>query len=228
MNTAVIVPWRPGCPHRERALNWTLARYSDTLPDVPVVLGGCDPQVPFNRSAAILDGVGQTDADVLIVTDGDCWSSGLFEALGVVVAGAGWAVPHRMLCRLTADATERVLAGEAPEDQDDFAERPYRGHEAGTLLVIRRDVLLDVPPDVRFRAWGQEDDAWALALRALVGKPWRGDRPIFHLWHPPQPRKNRAVGSDDNLRLYRRYRQARHPDRMRALVEEAKHAAHAS
>lgn len=156
------------------------------------------------------------------MSDGDCWSDGIHEALQHVDS-AGWAVPHRMLCRLTEAATSRVLAGEAVDEQDDFAERPYKGFECGTLFVARRDVLLDVPPDVRFVGWGQEEQSLSLALNCLIGPPWRGRPPCFHLWHPPQPRRSRGIGNDANLALYRRYRSARNdPVRMRALVDEAK------
>lgn len=223
MTVAIVIPWMPGCPHRERALQWTLEQYRAEFPDAEIILSGCNPDLPFNRSEAILSGAHQTAADTIIVADGDCYSPGIRAAVAAVEAGTPWAVPHLMLCRFTEAASERVLAGERPEDQDDFAERPYKGYEAGTLLVIRRDVILDVPPDVRLIGWGQDDQCWALALRALVSAPLRGTDPCWHLWHPPQTRKNRAVGSDANLALYKRYKAVRHdPNRMRALVNEAK------
>jgi hypothetical protein len=199
------------------------ARYRDAFPDVDIILGDCNPDLPFNRSEAILDGASKTTADTLILADGDCWSDGTHEAVAAVENGAPWAVPHLMLCRLSAEATERVLAGENPEDQDDFAERPYKGHEAGTLLVMNRATLEDIPPPVGMVGWGQDDDAWALALRCLIGPPVRGRQPCWHLHHPPQPRRSRGIGNDANLALYRRYKIARHdPARMRALVDEAK------
>lgn len=223
MKIAVVIPYRPDGGQRDRLLAWTSQRYAEALPDVPVVLGDCNPDRPFNRAEGIVTGALRVDADVLIVADGDCWSDGIFDAIEQVRSGTPWAVPHLRLHRLTEQATERVLAGGRPEDQDDYAERPYKGHAAGTLLVIPRSTLLDVPPDVRMTGWGQEDDAWALALRGLVGKPWRGEEPCWHLWHAPQPRRDRGVGNETNLALYRRYKACRYdPVRMRALVEEGK------
>lgn len=223
MTVAVVIPWTPGCPHRERALAWTVKRYEVEFPDAEIILGGCNPDLPFNRSEAILDGARRSAADTLIVADGDCWSNGIRWAVDTVAGGVPWAVPHLMLCRLSQEATERVLEGEAPEDQEEYAERPYKGYEAGTLLVIRRDVVLDVPPEVRLVGWGQDDQCWALALRALIAPPVRGADPCFHLWHPPQPRRSRAVGNDANLALYRRYKAVRQdPVRMRRLVDESK------
>lgn len=221
MKTTVAIPWRGGCEHRDAALRWTIGRYADTFADVELIFGACDPDVPFNRAEAILDAARKTDRDVLIVADADCFTSGLVDAVNTVRDGAPWAVPHLMLHRLSQAATERVLAGEPPEEQTELNERPYRGHETGTLLVIRREVLFDVPPDVRMVGWGQEDDAWAMALRTLVGPPWRGTQPLWHLWHPPQPRISRRVGTRENDKLLRRYAAARRkPDAMRALIAE--------
>lgn len=223
MTVAVVIPWRPGCPHREAALEWTLKRYALTLPGAEVIPGACDPGLPFNRAQAILDGASRTDADVVIVADGDCWSDGVFEALEQVERGEAWAVPHRMLRRLSERATRAVLAGDGAWDQVDMDEPPYKGFETGTLVVIRREVLLDVPPDVRCIGWGQEDQCWSLALRALIGPPWRGTAPCWHLWHPAQPRQSRSIGNQDGLRLLKRYESARHkPAVMRALVDESK------
>lgn len=223
MTVAVIIPWRSGDLARQRALDWVTERYNDAFPAAELILGGCNPDVAFNRCEAILDGARRTSAETLIVADGDCWTEGIHEAVAMVEQGAAWAIPHRMLCRLTEHATEQVLAGARLEDQEDFAERPYVGFEAGTLFVIRRDVLFDVPPDVRFIGWGQEEQALSLALRCLVAAPWRGKANCFHLWHPPQLRRNRGIGNDANLKLYRRYKVARHISaRMRALVDESK------
>jgi hypothetical protein len=222
----VVMSWRDvGCPHRTQALHWTLQKWM--LAGYHVTLSGADDGQSWNRAHDVTPPIERSTAGIVVVADADCWTDGIHDAIAAVEAGAPWAVPHRMLCRLGPEATERVLAGGLPEDQDDFAERPYKGHEAGTMFVIRRDVYLDCPLDPRFVGWGQEDDALSLALRLLHAPPWRGTAPLWHLWHPAQPRKNRGIGSDENLALYRRYRVARHDvGRMRRIVDEAK-AVHA-
>lgn len=222
MTTAVIVPWLPGCPHRERAWEWVQRQYSENHPTWEIVTGSPEP---FSRSRGILEAARKTDADVLVVSDADvyCDPSEAVDAAGE----HGWAVPHLFLHRLSEASTACVLAGEdwrgLPLSTDNAQDsKPYKGNEAGTLLVIRQDVLEDVPPDPRYVSWGQEDTSWSKALRVLVGPPWRGDRDLPHLYHPPASRLSRVKGSEENMQLYRRYKQARHPQLMRRLVDEAK------
>lgn len=225
MSVAVVIPWRAGCEWRERALAWVTSRYQAAFPDAEVVLGACAHGGAFNRSQAILDGATKTFADVIVVADGDCWSDGLPAALDGVF-DAGWAVPHRLVHRLSCDSTDRVLAGDEwrglPLSDDNAQDaKPYVGNETGTLVAVHRDVLNEVPPDRRFVGWGGEDQAWAIALNTLVGKPWRGTADLVHLWHPPQPRLNRVVGNQANRALYRRYIAARgNRQRMRELLDE--------
>lgn len=225
MKVSIVVPYRAGCPHRDAAWDFVRARYSDEFPSWDVVVGQSSDG-PYNRAEAILDGARKASGDVLLVADADVWCDP--TAAVETARDSGWAVPHLMLHRLSCESTKLVLMGfdwrglplstDNPQDS-----KPYKGNETGTILAIRRDVLLDVPPDIRFVGWGQEDVAWGLALRTLVGQPWRGSEDLMHLWHPPQPRKSRVVGNDVSLELVRRYRKAR-GDRaaMRALIEEAR------
>lgn len=149
--------------------------------------------------------------------------------LGVLRATElGWSVPNGLLHRLSPDSTLRLLAGESwqglPLSTDNPQDsKPYRVHAAGTLLAITAEAFDVAPPDPRFVKWGSEDDAWALALRTLVGKPWRGDADLVHLWHPAEARKSRVTGNENNRQLLRRYKACgRSADLMRGLIEEAK------
>lgn len=225
MSVAVVIPYRAGCPHREAALQWTEVQFGRYMRR-KIILGDCDPDQPFNRAEAIIDGARKTDADVLIVSDADCWTWGLDEALGAIERGAAWAIPHSKLRRLNEASTRRVLDGDEPARGMKLEQSPYTGYEAGTLLVIRRNVLLEVPPDQRFVGWGHEEQAWSHALTTLVSPPWRAtSESLWHLWHPPQQRKSRSSGSDENKALLQRYKAARlKPAAMRALVHEAKEA----
>jgi hypothetical protein len=125
------------------------------------------------------------------------------------------------------EGTAAVLAG-APWQDQPLAQQPYKGIEGGGVVVASRQVLEAVPLDVRFIGWGGEDEAHAIALRALVGEPWRGDADLIHLYHPPQPRMTRRRGSRENWELRRRYFAAsKDPRAMRALIEESRDACQA-
>ena len=222
MTVSVLVPWRPGCEYRERAFQFMRNRIARAHPSWELVVGECAPG-PFNRSAAILDAAGKASpgADVYVVHDADVFLEGDLAESVEAARSSGWAVPHKMLHRLADDASAAVLAGVDWRGLP-VAQKPYRGNEAGTLIVLTRDVLDLVSPDRRFVGWGQEDDAWALALRCLIGEPTRGSDDLVHLWHPPQERLNRRIGNQAGKALLSRYRRAAsNPDAMRALIEEA-------
>jgi hypothetical protein len=195
---------------------------------VTVAAGG----EPWCKGRALWNAIRRSHADVLVIHDADCWTDGLEAAVAACAAPSGdsWAIPHRTLRRLSDDGTAAVLAGADWRDQP-LAERPYVGVVGGGVVCIRRDVALDVPMDPRMVGWGGDDEAWAMALWMLHGPPWRGDSDLVHLYHPPQRRLNRRIGSEENWALYQRYRQARR-DRalMLQLVAEAhyelEHAPH--
>jgi hypothetical protein len=218
-STLVAIPWQGSCPHRCAALSWVLRQWSDTDYRINVGTSGEDTWVKARAVDVAIAGV---QTDVLIVADADVWTTGVGEAVDAVRAGAPWAIPHDMLYRLTPGATARVLAGEPPSTALPTVEPPYGGRPGGGVVVLRRDVYEQCPIDPRFRGWGHEDEAWALALTALFGEPVRLDHPMWHLWHPPQPRISRGLGSAESEQLYRRYsKAARHPDLMRSLLSQA-------
>lgn len=220
MTVEVIIPWRGGCPHREAALAWVLehwarSSYTITIADAP--------EGDWCKAAAVTPAAEASTAEVIVVADADVWCDGVpaaVERLGEYE----WAIPHQMVFRLDEPSTVAVLAGASPVDST-FAERPYKGLAGGGIIATRRDVYLDTPLDPRFIGWGQEDEAINIALTELHGRAWRGTDPLYHLWHPPQTRQSRGIGSDANAALYRRYKASRHnPERMRELLDEAKGA----
>lgn len=223
MNVAVLVPWKPGCPWREKAWGWVQDRFAEQHPTWEIITGTTDVE-GFSRTQAILDARSRTDAEVFVITDADVWTDGLADAVDQADEH-GWAIPHWLIHRLAESSTLVLFGGRdwrglnlSTDNSQDS--RPYRGHEAGTLLVTTAEAFDTAPPDPRFVGWGQEDDAWALALNRLIGKPWRGDADLVHLWHPAEPRKSRVIGNDANRALLRRYRAAKTTEAMSALIDE--------
>ncbi len=230
----VAIPWASWCPHRQAALSW-VARQWGALGVVPVL--GSPGTDEWCKAKAVANAIaghpGDDRPDILVVADADAWSPGVAEAIQRVRAGAPWVIPHHKVHRLNPEATADVLDGRPPHtgmplDQSFGPDIPgiaYAGVMGGGIVVCRRDVYEDCPLDPRFVGWGQEDESWGLALRCLYGPPVRLSAPLWHLWHPPQPRMNRGTGSDASAALYRRYSKARRrPDEMRALIDEGRHA----
>lgn len=148
------------------------------------------------------------------------WCDGIDEAITAVEGTAPWAVPHLKVHRLDEPTSARIIGGVALGPSG-YAQPPYVGRLGGGLVVLSRATFDDVPPDPRFTNWGQEDEAWALALKTLVGSPWRGTDDLWHLWHPAPERLNRKTGNRDGAALYGRYRAAfKNKPRMKKLVEE--------
>lgn len=223
MGPSVLIPWRGDCPYREAALSYVQGRYEAI--GWQTVIADCRTE-EWSKAAAIMDaapGCGET----VVIADADCWCDGVQEAARVVIAGESWAVPHTLVHRLTAPYSSQVIndgADPAGLPAAAMLERPYRGIKGGGIVAVRRDVLLQVPFDRRFVGWGKTDRAWRDAMKTLVGEPWRGGAPLWHFWHPPQPRVGRIGSSPANERLYARYREARGDrDAMRKLVDECMH-----
>lgn len=174
------------------------------------------------KAYAVADGVSRASGDVLVIHDADVWCDRTPDAVDGVAKGRAWSVPHHRVRRLTPELTDAVIGGADPAQipTNRLLEPPYVAHVGGGIVVMRRDIYGQVPLDPRFRNWGHEDDAWAMALNVLVGTPLRMRGQLWHFWHPPQERISRKRGSHENQALLRRYEHARTGHEMAALIAE--------
>jgi hypothetical protein len=222
----VLVPYRADGGPRDAAWVYMRRWWAINHPDWQLVEGGC-PDGPWRKAVAVADALARADGDLLVVADADVWCPDLSPALASLERGLGrWAIPHQRVYRLTEYATAAVLAGgqlpdpPLPRRTHPAVAESYTGVVGGGLVVLPADMYRQVPLDPRFAGFGQEDQSWARALDVIAGPPWRGRQPLWHLWHPPQPRISRAIGSVENLALYRRYRAASTTPAMLALLAE--------
>jgi hypothetical protein len=211
MPVSILVPWGGNDPHRIAAWRHARAWYTEQFPDWQICIGTCEDV--WCKAEAIARALGEAKGDTLVIADADCLVPGIEDAVQQVRDGWTWAVPHRLVHRLSQMGTAHVLNGGNPEDlpvTDEFYDRhPYVGFAGGGVTVIRRQAYQDVPLDHRFIGWGQEDQAWALALERTYGRPHRPSHgPLWHLWHPPQRRMSPSIGSAHSRELYGRYRRA--------------------
>lgn len=225
----VVTPWRSS---EERVAPFQFVRRWWGGAGVRVVTGEL-PSGPWRKAVAIHKAVLRSTADVVAVADADvvCDPEDLLIASRIVADGdAGWASPYTDVVRLTDEASRQVMAtGVLPsEDQQGiYDEKPYRGRLGGGIVVIRRDQWDRTPMDPAFVGWGHEDEAWGKVLKARLGQPWRAGRPLWHLWHPPQKRRSRGIGSSESLALCHQYLvSSYHDDELNALLDQARAELH--
>lgn len=218
MSVAVLIPWRDGCEYRARALEWARDQYAKKHPTWSVIIGKA-PGPCWVKAAAVTAALRETSAEVLVIADADVWCDRVGVAVDVVGQGHHWALPHRDVHRLGPVTTDSLLAGGTIRPV--LVEPAYHGMPGGGLVVLRRELYDQVPLDPRFVGWGGEDEAWGYALTTMAGQPWRGAAPLTHLWHPPQSRASRRVGSTANENLRQRYHGATgSPQAMRLVLDE--------
>lgn len=226
-DVAVVVPLTlHGCEHRARAWEWVRARYADEFPDWPVITGTVEGA--WSKGSAVADALERTDAGTLVVADADVWSDDLATFVRPVLSGERrWAQPHSKVFRFNEGGTDLIVNGEDPTTtalrRGTLDQTPHPAMKAGGLVVIDRQLYEDCPLDPRFLGWGGEDDAWGFALTTMGGKRLLGNGLLWHLWHPPQLRLNRKVGSRTNDFLRERYQSTGGDvEAMRALIEEGR------
>src|SRR5690606_7497024 len=194
-------------PGRERVFAWVRRRWREHFPSWQLITGRA-PDGPWRKGLAVQDGLARATGSTIVVADADVWSDGIEAAVDEVAAGrARWAMPHALVRRLTEEATEQGLRG---GPLDGATVETHRGMPGGGRVGLARAVATGVPMDPGFEGWGQEDEAWAVALETLAGPMWRGTTDLVHLWHPPADRLNRRIGSPESQARLRRYLAARH------------------
>lgn len=219
MAVSVLIPFAATDPWRIEALAYVQDHYRSL--GWTTHLGTCEGE--WRKAVAVHDALSQTSADVLVIADADCVCTGTPEAVQAVIDGAPWAVPHKRVVRLTEQAARDVYDGASPHRHMPTTQQPYVGVVGGGVVVLTRQAWNTAPIDPRYTGWGQEDESFGFALECLYGRPWRGRADLFHLYHPPQPRASRRIGSEASKALLRRYHAAiKDPDAMRELIEEGR------
>lgn len=226
MKTALVVPLATEDPDRLAAWEYLEGRYHREHPDWLVMIGECPPGA-WCKAEAVAEAIRHSRADLLIVADADVWCEQTAEFVQKVEAGVWeWASPHRRIVRLNQASTERVYREGFPENMPnprELTERVYDGMIGGGIVIIPRHLYEQCPLDPRFEGWGGEDESWGRALMTLTKKRAQGRNVLFHLFHRPQTRLNRRVGSPANDALKERYRLAAgDPEATLALIAEGR------
>lgn len=215
----VLVPRRAGDPVRDRAWAWVRASW-ETL-GWPIFEGhhndGVWSAAVARNTAARLAG----EWDVAVVIDADITMfdfEPVRQAVRIAAQSGTFVRPHQRCWMLDEPASDVLLrTGVVPTSGAELIRLPAVG---GIVVIPRR--LWDTVGgyDERFRGWGFEDTAIALACRSLGGeRRIAGD--IYHLWHEHSRDHDPAKPEHQAARaLFRRYEAARRPAAMRALLAE--------
>lgn len=212
----ICVPWRSDYGQRERVWRACAARWAAMFPVGTLYLGTSHGQ-PFNRSAARNAAVEELtldvpDWEVAVLADADVTVADAGQVLGAVEGAlkTGRLVfAHSWQATLSAEATERVLAGEdptaIPRDEADWEQNTL----SGVLAIPRQlwDALGGY--DERFVGWGGEEVSLVAAARVLAGHTERVPGHVYHLHHD-RPREEREGQPHyaRNMALYARYQAA--------------------
>jgi hypothetical protein len=222
---AVLIPFGNGTPWRRKALDYTRSWYAENLEGARILMGHSSGA--WCKADAVANALSRSSGEeILLIADADSVTPGVKQAVRAVQDGAAWAVPHLKVYRMSQEATTEIYQGAAPGSltgQNRWLDQsPYKGYEGGGITVLRREVYLDCPLDPAFRGWGQEDEAWAMALNGLYGPPWRGKAPLYHLWHEKPVRLTRYAGSAASLARLQEYRETRIHGTWKELLGEAR------
>lgn len=212
MSTSVLIPWRTTDPQRTAVWERLKVLWAEDHPTWEIVEGTAKDG-PWVKADAWRDALEKSSGDYVVFCDADCYLPHIGEAVEACRFGARWAQGQDVVVRLSQVATRAVVEeGWDPFEavrlgfQDD---EPARKSSAGVGTVLFRDDAFAIPLDPRFVGWGWEDLAWSVALRTMLGiDAWRHEGSwCIHLWHEPQPDKDRTKGGGRaNWMHYRRYK----------------------
>lgn len=221
MSLLILLPRQDnGDRWRDVAHEWVTKELSQDFPEATILTCELPDDEPWNKAKALEQGKDAAkDHELVVMHDADVYCEGLMLAVEALTDHE-WAIPHKGVFRLDKYSTFAVYAGEDLNTDMGLEQRAYPGTVGGGIVAMHAETFLRVPMDPRFEGWGQEDDAWALALYMLAEHPWRGKAPLFHLYHEPQERLSRRIGSIESKSLLRRYGRARTPEDMQALIDE--------
>lgn len=188
----------------------------------------------YSRSEARNALASQGEGEVIVFIDADSIpdAGALGDSIGHVLRTKTWMFPFTTYYNLTQFGSKDFMEDPPwktwrPEDKYEYeyvfpGPDPYdRPPAVGGAVVVHREAWERVKGyDERFRGWGGEDRAFAMALETLVGDTARYPAPIYHLWHPAP--ESARFGSPDwkyNRDLLERYKDAHNwLPKMTALV----------
>jgi hypothetical protein len=222
----VLVPRRADGGHRDRVWSWLNGEVSRW--GLPIVEGHDEGSGPFSRSLALNRAAAEAGAwDVALLLDADTHVNPDQAARAIARAedSRAMVVAFDVYRSLNRAGTERVLGGFNGSWAPLAPGEPQTGSgilgPVSSVVAVPRQLWDAVGGfDERFKGWGFEDRAFAIACDTLGGFR-RQHGTVWHLWHVRTPRNEEGPEWPASSALVGRYRRARgNPAAIRALIAE--------
>lgn len=196
-NISVLVPFKPDGGYRDKDWEWLKRRYEFLMPNAELCIADSDI-TPYCRSAAVNNAAKQASRDILVIADADiAFDIKLMETAVKMLSNHAWVIPHEERKELNEAHTIELLKKDPAitMSDDDFTGCVSFPYGVSSIILVPRRYFEYVGGfDERFKGWGYEDNAFAMAMDVLCGPHARlQGGVIWHLYHHPQylhPREN--------------------------------------
>lgn len=219
---SICVPFRGGDPNRDAAWAWLQARYEAIFPGAELIVAD-DGGNPFSRAASLNEAASMATGEVLALIDADVLVPRLqiVAAIEAAQVAPGLVFPFTRYLAIRSEPTQTVLQTEPYIWPTLSPEGAWMDTDAclGAAVICSRETFeLAGGFDPRFRGWGFEDVAFAIAAGHLAGEIRRISGTLWHLYHPSAV-NHEAEDYRLNQALEQRYEEAG-PSGIKALLDE--------
>lgn len=189
MSLSIVVPFRGGCPHRERAYLYVRARLAVSFPTAEIIDADDGGKV-FSRERSLNLGASRAKGDMLVFHEADCIVAPrqILAAIDLAALDPGRLVlPYSTVYLLSPEATDLVISGPSGADLPGVS---VAVGMLGGIGVISRATFERVGGfDSSLEGWGRGDVSFVEACDRHAAPTMRTMGELLHLWHPPSPSK---------------------------------------
>ncbi len=231
MKFSALIPYKPNDFYRIKNLAIVKKRWQEKMPDVELIIG-LNHDENFNKAKAINEAARKATGDYFIIIDNDIvFGTKLIDKIADIVMDYPWIIPWTRCCMLSKEYSAKFYDDNVFVLPKKFSIREIEDHDIEIdepnidgpyMNVVSREAFAAIGGmDERFVEWGCEDVAMAIALTTLVGKPYRMNGQILHLYHDRNTNITECQNYKSNSELCYRYRAAfGNRDAIKALIPE--------
>lgn len=212
----IVIPFRPSTEERQAIFDWVHAKYGYMFPDSEIIVADSSASNPFNRSQARNNGMDEVRTKYVLLSDADTlgikpYIEGAIEAIN---DDSPWVIPFDVggLYILNQEySLELMSKGPDVEFTKEELKPKNRPPAIGGLSCMKTESFHRVNGyDERFLGWGYEDNAFQLAMDAVVGSYKRlANSWAIHLYHDaPRTITNQQPNFGHNYGHIQNYKRA--------------------